>query len=83
MDHGLWVGPQKRINDPLKSLRIYINGGAPSVLLNPGFYRAVVDIGNPEIGMILRLGATTNISPEGEQEIPVADVEQLIPLLIN
>jgi DhnA family fructose-bisphosphate aldolase class Ia len=51
--------------------------------LNPGFYRAVVDIVKPEIGMILRLGATTNISPEGEQEILVADVEQLIPLLIN
>ena len=73
MVHGLWAWPQNGINLPQKVTEDYITVGATSILLNPGFYREVTDVVNPEIGMFLRLGETTNIRSEGGKEIPIAD----------
>lgn len=80
MDHGLWIGAVEGIVNPRQITREVLAGGATSVLLNPGFYCEVSDLIEPHIGLIIRVSATTTLSPKVHQEVLFVGVEKAITL---
>ncbi len=75
LDHAGWLGPVKGLNRPRWIVEQVISGGANALLITPGFYREVVPIIPPNIGIILRVSVTAGLSKESTQETPAATLD--------
>ncbi|MBC7327400.1 fructose-bisphosphate aldolase [bacterium] len=65
MDHGICINPMKEIEDPIKVVRLIIEGGADAILLTPGIARKVYKEIAGKIALMLRIdGTATSIGPD-------------------
>jgi len=80
LDHGGWLGPVKGIDRPREIVQAVIAGGANTLLISPGFYRAVASIVPPSVGIVLRISLTAGLSEQGFQETPIATLETALSM---
>ncbi len=80
MDHGVSMGPIKGIIDLQKTINEVAEGGANAVVLHKG----MVGFGHrgygKDVGLILHLSASTSLSPDPNEKVIVASVEEAIKL---
>jgi len=74
MDHGLYSGPLRGIEDPLCAARVVIPG-ADGLLISPGFARAVAAEMPSDCALAMRVGANTDLSPVQGYEAVYAGVD--------
>jgi fructose-bisphosphate aldolase / 2-amino-3,7-dideoxy-D-threo-hept-6-ulosonate synthase len=79
IDHGLWYGPMPGIESPVEIVRCVIPE-SDGLLLAPGFARAVSDVLPSDRALVLRVGASTSLSPSQDYESIFADVETALLL---
>jgi DhnA family fructose-bisphosphate aldolase class Ia len=77
MDHGLYSGPMPGLEDPLRIARQVIPG-ADGLLIPPGFARAIASELPSSCALLLRVGATTDLSPVHDYEAPYVSVERAL-----
>jgi fructose-bisphosphate aldolase/2-amino-3,7-dideoxy-D-threo-hept-6-ulosonate synthase len=80
LDHGVSIGPVKGIQDMKKVVDQVAEGGANAVLEHKGIIRAGYRGKGLDIGLILHLSASTNLGPDPDTKVQVADVEEAIKL---
>ncbi len=80
MDHGVSLGPIEGLVDVAKTINEVAEGGANAVVVHKG----IVPIGHrgygKDIGLILHLSASTKLSPDPNDKVLVATVEEAIKL---
>ncbi len=68
VDHGNFAGPMKGLEDPVRVIRLAIDGGADAVLANPGTIQSAANEIAGRIGVIGRIdGAHTILNPDKAQ----------------
>jgi fructose-bisphosphate aldolase/2-amino-3,7-dideoxy-D-threo-hept-6-ulosonate synthase len=72
VDHGNYAGPVRGLEDPVRVVRLAIEGGADAVIANPGtIKKAAQDIAG-KIGVIARIdGAHTIYNPDKRQHTAI------------
>ncbi|WP_290901395.1 2-amino-3,7-dideoxy-D-threo-hept-6-ulosonate synthase [Ferroglobus sp.] len=80
MDHGVSLGPIHGLIDIASTINEVAEGGANAVVVHKG----IVPIGHrgygKDIGLILHLSASTKLSPDPNNKVLVATVEEAIKL---
>jgi len=80
LDHGVSMGPIEGIIDLRKTINAVAEGGANAVVVHKG----VVAFGHrgygKDVGLILHLSASTMLSPDPNEKVLVASVEEAIKL---
>lgn len=84
IDHGLFAGPMKGLENLEKTLEYIIEGGADAILITPGMYQRYIDIiAQSDLGIILRIDESGTIyapnRAEKEQYI-ICSVSQAVKL---
>jgi class I fructose-bisphosphate aldolase len=74
IDHGLYSGPLRGIEDPVRSVRAVISG-ADGLLISPGFARVVAAELPARCALAMRVGAIHDLSPVQGYEGVYASVE--------
>ena len=74
IDHGLWYGPMRGIENPVEIARCVIPE-SDGLLIAPGFARAVADVLPSDRALVLRVGTSTSLSPSQDYESVFADIE--------
>ncbi|AKG91207.1 putative phospho-2-dehydro-3-deoxyheptonate aldolase [Geoglobus ahangari] len=78
LDHGVSMGPIEGIIDLRKTINAVAEGGANAVVVHKG----VVAFGHrgygKDVGLILHLSASTMLSPDPNEKVLVASVEEAI-----
>jgi len=74
MDHGITLGPLQGINDYHKIVDMVAKGGANSILGHTGLFLHSNYAGEREIGRILHLSASSDLSPNGNYKVIVNSV---------
>lgn len=77
MDHGLYSGPVRGLEDPLCIARQVIPG-CDGLLLSPGFARAIAAELPSDCALALRVGALSDLSPRRDYETPYLGIEQAL-----
>jgi DhnA family fructose-bisphosphate aldolase class Ia len=77
MDHGLYSGPMRGIEDPLRIARVVIPG-ADGLLIPPGFARVIAAELPATCALALRAGAITDQSPVRDLEAVYVSVERAL-----
>lgn len=87
MDHGITVGPLKGLLDMSATVDAIAKGGANAVLMHKGSIEAGYrgrDEGyigpGPDIGLICHLNASTSLSPDPNDKVPVTTVQEALDL---
>jgi len=80
MDHGVSSGPIEGIADIRKAVDRVAEGGANAVVLHKGMVRAGHRGGGRDIGLIVHLSASTDLSPSKNDKVLVCSVEEAIRL---
>lgn len=80
MDHGISIGPVKGLYDMKGIVDKVAEGGANAVLEHKGIIRAGYRGFGKDIGLILHLSASTDLGPDPNNKVQVADVEEAIKL---
>lgn len=82
MDHGISIGPKKGLYDIRKTVDLVAEGGANAVLLHKGIIRSVFSKKGSEkrrnIGVIMHISGSTDLGPDPNNKVPVANVEEAI-----
>ena len=80
LDHGVSMGPIEGIIDLRRTINAVADGGANAVVVHKG----VVAFGHrgygKDVGLILHLSASTMLSPDPNEKVLVAGVEEAIKL---
>ncbi len=80
MDHGVSSGPIEGIVDIKRAVDRVAEGGANAVVLHKGMVRAGHRGGGRDIGLIVHLSASTDLSPSKNDKVLVCSVEEAIKL---
>jgi len=80
MDHGITMGPIAGLADMKTTVNNVVRGGANAIVLHKGIVAAGHRRRGKDIGLIIHLSASTTISPDPNQKIPVCTVEEAIKL---
>jgi len=80
MDHGISIGPVKGLINISSTVDMVAEGGANAVLEHKGIIRAGYRGFGRDIGLILHLSASTDLGPDPNNKVQVADVEEAIRL---
>ncbi len=80
MDHGVSSGPIEGIVDIKWAVDEVAQGGANAVVLHKGMVRAGHRGGGKDIGLIVHLSASTDLSPSKNDKVLVCSVEEAIKL---
>ncbi len=80
MDHGVSSGPIEGIRDIKLAVDRVAEGGANAVVLHKGMVRAGHRGGGRDIGLIVHLSASTDLSPSKNDKVLVCSVEEAIRL---
>ena len=68
VDHGNYTGPVRGLEDPVKVIKLAVEGGADAVIANPGTIRRAASAIAGKIGVIARIdGAHTILNPDKGQ----------------
>jgi class I fructose-bisphosphate aldolase len=81
MDHGMTIRAPQGLVDIHKAVDDMNEGGANAVLMHKGLIRAsgCADV-NANLGLIMHIAASTNLSPMGNTKVLTATVEEAIRL---
>jgi fructose-bisphosphate aldolase/2-amino-3,7-dideoxy-D-threo-hept-6-ulosonate synthase len=74
MDHGLYSGPLRGIEDPVRITRVVLPG-ADGLLVSPGFARAVAADMPADRALAIRAGAINDLSPVQGYEAVYAGID--------
>jgi len=80
MDHGVSVGPIKGLVDMPKTVNNVAEGGANAVLVHKGLIRSGHRGYGKDIGLIMHLSGSTSLSPDPNNKVLVATVEEALKL---
>lgn len=80
LDHGVSIGPVKGLYDVSKTVNLVAEGGANAVLEHKGIIKAGYRGYGRDIGLIMHLSASTDLGPDPNNKVSVADVEEAIKL---
>ncbi len=80
MDHGVSMGPIPGIIDIRESIDKVANGGANAVIIHKGLVRHGHRKHGKDVGLIVHLSASTNLSPKPNSKVIVCTVEEAIKL---
>ncbi|WP_456457003.1 2-amino-3,7-dideoxy-D-threo-hept-6-ulosonate synthase [Thermovibrio sp.] len=80
MDHGVSMGPIPGITDIRESIDKVANGGANAVIVHKGLVRHGHRRRGKDVGLIVHLSASTNLSPKPNTKVLVCTVEEAIKL---
>ncbi len=80
MDHGVSSGPIEGIRDIKSAVDRVAEGGANAVVLHKGMVRAGHRGGGKDIGLIVHMSASTDLSPSKNDKVLVCSVEEAIKL---
>ena len=80
LDHGVSLGPVKGLLDMRSIVNQVAEGGANAVLEHKGIIRSGYRGFGKDIGLILHLSASTNLGPDPNCKVQVAEVEEAIRL---
>lgn len=80
MDHGISSGPIKGLLDMPKAINKVADGGANAVLMHKGIIGAGHRKRGKDIGLIMHLSGSTSLSPDPNNKVLVASVEEAIKL---
>ena len=78
MDHGVTVGPINGLEDIRRAVHEVAEGGANAVLGHKGLVRCGHRKGGRDIGLIVHLSSSTDLSPHANAKILTATVEDAI-----
>ncbi len=80
LDHGVSIGPVPGLLDMRSMVNQIAEGGANAVLEHKGIIRSGYRGFGKDIGLILHLSASTNLGPDPNCKVQVAEVEEAIRL---
>ncbi len=80
MDHGVSVGPIPGLVDAKSAVSEVAEGGADAVLMHKGLVRCGHRHGGRDLGLIVHLSASSNLSPNSNTKVLVASVEDAVKL---
>ncbi len=80
LDHGVSVGPIEGIADMRETVTNIVAGGANAVLMHKGVVRCGHRARGRDVGLIIHLSASTNLSPYPNAKTLVCTVEEAIRL---
>ncbi len=80
MDHGVSMGPIEGIEDIREAIDKVANGGANAVIIHKGLVRHGHRKRGKDIGLVIHLSASTNLSPKPNSKVLVCSVEEAIKL---
>ncbi|MDR2488019.1 MAG: 2-amino-3,7-dideoxy-D-threo-hept-6-ulosonate synthase [Desulfovibrio sp.] len=80
MDHGVSVGPIPGLVDAKIAVSEVAEGGADAVLMHKGLVRCGHRHGGRDIGLIVHLSGSSNLSPNANSKTLVASVEDALKL---
>ncbi len=80
LDHGVSHGPIAGLSDVRRIVSEVAEGGADAVLMHKGLVRNGHRAGGRDLGLIVHLSASTDLSPTPNAKILVASVEDAIKL---
>ncbi len=80
MDHGISVGPIAGLTDMRATVNRCAEGGADAVLMHKGLPRVSHRRSGRDVGLIIHLSASTDLSPQPNAKTLVATVEDAIRL---
>lgn len=80
MDHGISIGPVEGIVDMEEAVGDIARGGADAVLMHKGLVRCGHRSNGEDLGLIVHLSASTDLSPYNNTKTLVATVEEAIRL---
>jgi class I fructose-bisphosphate aldolase len=80
LDHGVSVGPIEGIADMRQAVTNIVAGGANAVLMHKGVVRCGHRARGRDVGLIIHLSASTNLSPYPNAKTLVCTVEEAIQL---
>ncbi|HOK39674.1 MAG TPA: 2-amino-3,7-dideoxy-D-threo-hept-6-ulosonate synthase [bacterium] len=80
MDHGITVGPIPGLVNMQKTVSEIVKGGANAIILHKGIVTSGHRRSGKDIGLILHLSASTNLSPDPNEKVIVSTVEEAIVL---
>lgn len=78
MDHGVSVGPLKGLEDMSHAVNEVAEGGANAVLGHKGLVRCGHRQGGRDVGLVLHLSSSTDLSPSPNRKTLTATVEDAI-----
>ena len=80
MDHGVTLGPVSGLINLPKTVNAVANGGANAVVLHKGLAEAGHRGKGKDVGLIIHLSASTQMSPDPTSKTMVCSVEEAIKL---
>jgi predicted phospho-2-dehydro-3-deoxyheptonate aldolase len=80
MDHGITLGPIPGLTDMSRAIDGAVNGGANAIIMHKGIVRAGHRGRGKDVGLIIHLSASTVLSPDPNDKVPVCTVEEAIRL---
>lgn len=80
MDHGISIGPVKGIIDMAEAIDSMRRGGANAVLMHKGIVTTGHRGYGKDIGLIIHLSASTDLSPDPSKKVLVTSVERAVQL---
>lgn len=80
MDHGVSVGPLEGLEDMRRAVNEVAEGGADAVLGHKGLARCGHRKSGRDVGLILHLSSSTDLSPNPNAKILTATVEDALKL---
>ncbi len=80
MDHGVSSGPIEGIKNLKEAVQKVADGGANAVVMHKGMVRAGHRGSGRDIGLIVHLSASTDLSPTKNEKVLVCTVEEAIKL---
>jgi class I fructose-bisphosphate aldolase len=80
LDHGVSVGPIPGLVDMKTTVSEVAEGGADAVLMHKGLVRCGHRSGGRDVGLIVHLSASTDLSPNANTKVLVASVEDAVKM---
>lgn len=78
MDHGMSIGPIDGLMDLRDTVRSVAEGGATAVLMHKGSIPHGHRGSGRDVGLVMHLSASTDLSPAGDRKVLVAAVEEAV-----
>lgn len=78
MDHGISVGPLEGLQDISKVVNDVASGGATAVLMHKGLVRYGYRGSGKDVGLIMHLSASTDLSSSKDDKVLITSVEEAI-----
>lgn len=78
MDHGVTMGPVKGLTNMSETVDEVVSGGADSVLMHKGMVRPGHRGGGEDVGLVIHMSASTNLSPDPDRKVLCCRVDEAI-----